>query len=124
MKEELGFFSSQDPHPCQVQLEGTNIVLVTTSTRVSHVPGLPAPMHTSATSQVVERITPGSGAPSPPNLTSSNPHGLGIPTASTIAPATVASNYGGVVTPVNVFNLHCALQNHPNREFVNKLYFS
>jgi len=82
-------------------------------------------MHISATSQVVEGTTPGSGAPSPPNLISSHPHGLGIPTASTLAPATAASNFGGggVVTPVNVFNLHCALQNHPKREFVNKLCF-
>ena len=78
-------------------------------------------MHTSATSQVVEGITPGSGAPSPPNPISSHPYGLGIPTVSTIAPATAASNFGGVVTPVNVFNLHRALHNHPNREFVNKL---
>ena len=81
----------------------------------------PCPMHTSATSQVVEGITPGSGAPSPPNLISSHPYGLGIPTVSTIAPATATSNFGGVVTPVNVFNLHRALHNHPNREFVNKL---
>ena len=49
----MRFFSSQDLHPCQVQLEGTNILLATTFTRVSHVPGLPAPMHTGATSQVV-----------------------------------------------------------------------
>lgn len=38
-----------------------------------------------------------------------------------MATATTASNFGGVVTPVNVLNLHCALSNHPNREFVNKL---
>ena len=87
------------------------------------MPGLPAPTHTSATSQVEEGITSGTGAPSPPNLISSHPHGMGIPTVSTIAPATAVSNLGGVVTPVNVFNLHCALQNHPSREFVNKLCF-
>ena len=38
-----------------------------------------------------------------------------------IAPATTASDFGGVLTQVNVFNLHRALHNHPNREFVNKM---
>ena len=57
----------------------------------------------------------------PPNRTSSHPHGLGIPTVSTIASDTVASNFGGAVTLVNVFNLQCALHSHPNRVFVNKL---
>lgn len=36
-------------------------------------------------------------------------------------PATVTSSFGGVVTPVNVFNLHQALIYHPNRKFVEKL---
>ena len=40
---------------------------------------------------------------------------------STRAPATEKSIFGGVVTPVNVFNLYQALSNHPEREFVNKL---
>lgn len=40
---------------------------------------------------------------------------------SNIAPATAASSFGGIVTPVNVLNLQHALSNHPNREFVNKL---
>ena len=85
------------------------------------MPGPPAPIHTSATSPVVEGITPGPGAPFPPIPKRGNPHGLGIPTASTIAPATAASNFGGVVTPVNVFNLQWALRSHPDRFFVNKL---
>ena len=105
MKEERVFFSNQHPHSCQVQLEGTNLVLATILTGVSHVPGPPAPMHTSATSQVVEGITPGPGAHFPPIPKSSKPHGLGIPTASIIAPATAVSNFEGAVTPVNVFNL-------------------
>ena len=40
---------------------------------------------------------------------------------STIAPVTAASNFGGVVTPVNVFNLQFALHSHPDRVFGNKL---
>ena len=58
-------------------------------------------------------ITPGSGALLPLNQKSSHLHGLGSPTVSTIAPATVASNFGGVITPVNVFNLQCALHSNP-----------
>ena len=44
LKEDI-FFSNRDPHPRQVHLEGTSIVLATTSTRVGSVLGLPAPMH-------------------------------------------------------------------------------
>ena len=84
--------------------------------------GPPAPMHTSATSQVVEGITPGTGAPPTLNPISSHPQGEGNLTVSNLAPSTAASSFGGLVTPVNVFNLQIALSNHPNREFVNKLY--
>ena len=53
------FFSNQDPHPRQVHLEGTSIVLALTSRRVGSVLGPPAPMQTSATSQVVEQVVLG-----------------------------------------------------------------
>ena len=66
-------------------------------------------------------ITPGSGALLPLNQKSSHLHGLGSPTMSTVAPATVASNFRSVITPVNVFNLQCALHSNPDRIFVNKL---
>lgn len=66
-------------------------------------------------------ITLGSGALLPLNQKSSHLHGLGSPTVSTIASATVASNFGGVITPVNVFNLQCALHSNPDRVLVNKL---
>lgn len=36
------------------------------------------------------------------------------------SPATAVSDFGSVATPVNVLNLHLALRNHPNIEFVNK----
>ena len=64
---------------------------------------------------------PGIRCPFPPEPEKQPLHGLGSPTVSTIAPATVASNFGGVVTPVNIFNLQCALHSHPDRVFVNKL---
>ena len=38
-----------------------------------------------------------------------------------MAPTTVASSFGGLVTPFNVLNLQIAVSNHPNREFVNTL---
>ena len=116
-----GFFSNHDPHPCQVHLEGTSIVLATTSTRVGSVLGPPAPMHTSATSQDVEGITPGTSAPPLLNPTSNHPKGQGNLTASSMVLTTAASSFGGLVTPVNVLNLQSALRNHPKREFVNKL---
>ena len=102
-------FSNLDPHPRQVQLEGTNIVLATTLTRVSPVQGPPAPMHTSAISGVVDGTTPGYGVPTAPNPISSHPQGQENPTASNMppGPATVANNNGGIVTPVNVLNLLC-----------------
>ena len=114
-------FSNQDPHPRQVHLEGTNSVLATITTKVSHVPEPPAPMHTSATSQGVDGITLGSSASPPLNRQGNHPLGLGSPTPSSIVPATVTSSFGGVVTPVNVLNLHQALIYHPNRKFVEKL---
>ena len=113
-----GFFSNQDPHPCKVHLEGTSIVLATTSTRVGSVLGPPVPMHTSATSQAVEGITPC------PTLSESNKQplqGQGNLTVSNTAPTTAANSFGGLVTPVNVLNLQSALSNHSNMEFVNKL---
>ena len=67
------------------------------------------------------RGSPRDKVPYPSNRISSHPHGLGIPTVSTKAPVTAASNFGGVVTPVNVFNLQCALHSHPDRVFGNKL---
>ena len=70
----------------------------TRKTRVSHVPGPSAPMHTIVTSQVVEGITPGSRCPIPLEPDNQPPRELRIPTWSTIAPATAASNFGGVVT--------------------------
>ena len=120
MKEDIGFFHL-DPHPCHVHLQGTSIVLATTSTRVGSVLGPLAPLHTSATSQVVEGITPGTGAPPSLNPISNHPQGQGHLTVSNMAPTTGASSFGGLVTPVNVLNLQIALSNHPNREFVNKL---
>ena len=79
-------------------------------------------MHTRATSQVVEGITTGKGAPLPLNPISSHPQGQGNLTVSNMAPTTVASSFGDLVSPVNFLNLQIALSNHPNREFVNKLY--
>ena len=97
MKEELGFFQS-GPSSMLGTVRG-NIVLATTSARVSHVPGPPAPMHTSATSQVRGdqpriRCSVSFESDNQPPLQ------LGIPTVSIIAPATAASNFRGVV------NLH------------------
>ena len=98
------------------------IVLATTSTRVGSVLGPPAPMHSSATSQVVEGIIPRTGAPPPLNPISSHLQGQGNLTVSNMAPTTGASSFGDLVSPVNLLNLQIALSNHPNREFVNKLY--
>ena len=74
LKEGI-FFSNRDPHPRQVHLEGTSIVLATTSTRVSSVLGPLGPLHTSATSQVVKGITPGTGVP--PSLNPLSNHSKG-----------------------------------------------
>ena len=90
-----------------------NIVLATISARVPHVPGTPALMHTSATSQV-EGDHPRIRCSIPFESNKQPPLQLGIQTVSTIAPATAAYNFGGVVTPVNVFNLQYALHSHHN----------
>lgn len=103
-------------------VRGNEYRLIATSTRVSPVLGSPAPMHRSATSQVVAEITPGSVAPPPKNPISSLHQGLGNPTVSNIATATAASSFVGVVTPLNALNVKHALSNDPNKEFVNKLY--
>ena len=34
------------------------------------------------------------------------------------SPATAVSDFGSVATPLNVLNLHLALRNHPNMDFV------
>ena len=115
------FFSNQDPHLCQVHLEGTNTVLVTSLTRVGSVLGPTAPMHTSATGQVVEGITQGTSALPSLNPVSSDPQGQGNITVINMAPTTTASSFGGLVTPVNVSNLQSAPSNHSNSAFVNKL---
>lgn len=120
MKEDIGFFQS-GPSFMPSTVRGNKYRTCHNFNKDIPVIGPPAPMHTSATSQVVEGIIPGSGAPPPPNLISRHHQGLGNPTVSNIAPATAASSFGGIVTPVNVLNLQHALSNHPNREFVNKL---
>ena len=71
MKEELGFFQSGPP-----SMLGTvrgNIVLATTSARVSHVLGPPAPNAHKCNKQQ-EGISPGSGALSPSNQIISHPY--------------------------------------------------
>ena len=120
MKKELGFFQS-GPSSMPSTVRGNEYRTCHNFNKGFSCARTPCPMHIGATSQVVEGITLGSGALSPLNQKSSYLHGLGSPTVSTTAPATVASNFGGVVTPVNIFNLQCALHSHPDRVFVNKL---
>ena len=121
VKEDIGV-SNRDPHPRQVHLEERNTVLATTSTRVGSVLRTPTPLHTSVPSWVVEGITLSLGALPPLNPNSSHPQGQGNLTVNKMAPTIATSSFGGLVTPVNVLNLQSALSNHPNREFVNKLF--
>ncbi|CAH3180060.1 unnamed protein product, partial [Porites lobata] len=113
-------FSSQDPHH-QVPLGGPKTVLVTTSTGGFPVPEPLTSTPTNATGLGAERFIPGSSAPMSTRQIKSPPQGWDGQPPSTRAPATEKSIFGGVVTPVNVFNLYQALSNHPEREFVNKL---
>ena len=105
--------SNLDPHQCQIQLEGTNIALVTCTRRISIVLGLPSPMNTRATSQFVEEMTSGLGASSPPNPISNHHQGLGNPALSNIPHAKAGSSFGSKVTPVNVLNLQHTLSDNP-----------
>ena len=114
-------FSSQDPHH-QVPLGGPKTVLVTTSTGGFPVPEPLTSTPTNATGLGAERFIPGSSAPMSIKQIKSPPQGWDGQPPSTRAPATEKSIFGGVVTPVNVFNLYQALSNHPEREIVNKLW--
>ena len=69
MKEELGFFQS-GPSSMLGTVRG-NIVLATSSARVSHVPG---PLCTQVQQARLEGISPGSDALSPSNQIISHPY--------------------------------------------------
>ena len=49
------------------------------------------------------------------------PRRAGKSNSEHLAPVAMESNFGGVVTKVNVFNLQCALHSHIDRVFVNKM---
>ena len=98
MKEELGFFQS-GPSSMLGTVRGNEYRTYHNFSKGFSSARTPAPMHTSATSQVRGdqpriRCSVSFESDNQPLLQ------LGIPTVSIIAPATAASNFGGVV------NLH------------------
>ena len=123
MKEELGFFQS-GPSSMPSTVRGNEYRTCHNFKKGFSCARTPCPYAHKCNKPGCGGDHPGIRCPTPPpppNRTSSHPPRLGIPTVSTIAPDTVASNFGGAVAPVNVFNLQCALHSHPNRVFVNKL---
>ena len=120
MKEELGFFQS-GPSSMPSTVRGNECRTCHNFNKGFSCARTPCPYVHSCNKPGCGGDHPGIRWPFPPNQKSSHPHGLGSPTVSTIAPVTMASNFGGVATPVNVFNLQCALHSHPDRVFVNKL---
>ena len=121
MKEELGFFQS-GPSSMPSTVRGNEYRTCHNFNKGFSCARTPCPYAHRCNKPGCRGDHPGIRCPFPtPNQKSNHPHGLGSLTVSTIAPATVASNFGGVVTPVNFFNLQCALHSHPDRVFVNKL---
>ena len=112
MKEEFVFFQS-GPSSMPSTVRGSEYRTCHNFNKGFSCARTPCPYAHKCNKPGRGKITSGTGAPPPPNLISSHPHGMGIPTVSTIAPATAVSNLGGVVTPVNVFNLHCASKTTP-----------
>ena len=88
---------------------------------MSPVPKRSAPMHISATGNVVEKTTSGSSAPFFPNLDMKHFHGLESSTPSRLVLATTASSFRGIVTPVNIPRIHQDLSHHRNKTFMEKL---
>lgn len=108
-----------------LQLEGSSIVPYRTNC-VTFIKGspcarTPCPYAHKCNKPCCGRDYPGSGAPSPSNPISSRIQGLWNLTVNNMAPATAASSFEYLATPVNVLNLHRIFNNHLYREFVNKL---
>ena len=110
-----------DPHR-QVLQGGPTTALATTSTGRLPVPEPPACMPTNATGLGAGKTILGSSAPFSLNQEKNPSPGRERPCPSPTVPATGTNSFGGVVTPVNVLFLYQALSNHPDKEYVNKLY--
>ena len=79
------------------------------------------PIYTQVQQARLWRGSPWDQVPFPPEPEKQPPSRAGKSNSEHLAPVAMASNFGGVVTPVNVFNLQCALHSHTDRVFVNKM---
>ena len=120
MKEELGFFQS-GPSSMPSTVRGNEYRTCFNFNKGFSCARTPCPYTHRCNKPGCGGGHPGIRRPFFPEPEKQPPLRAGKSNSEHLAPVAMASNFGGVVTPVNVFKLQCALHSHTDRGFVNKM---